>query len=72
MTAKDLSVIVRGVAPIIREYVASAVGALVDRLSALETRMAAVKDGRDGRDGEAALHGPVSLRPGVDRTRAPA
>ena len=51
MTPKDLSIIVRGVAPVIREYVAASVGGWVDRLTAIEQRMASVKDGRDGRDG---------------------
>lgn len=39
MTAKDLSVVVRGVAPIIREYVASSLMTFADGLKELSTRV---------------------------------
>ena len=57
MTAKDIGVVVRSIAPIIREYVSAAVGAFGERLTAIEQRMATVKDGRDGRDGATGPQG---------------
>jgi hypothetical protein len=65
MNSAALSVIVRSIAPVIREYVAAPVAMLTDRLTALETRMASVKDGRDGQKGEPGergAHGETGAR----------
>jgi hypothetical protein len=71
MTTKDLEVVVRGVAPIIKEYVAADTATLTARLEALEAKMLTVKDGRDGKDGERGDAGPPGP-PGLAGERGPA
>jgi integrin beta 3 len=76
----DLAALARGIAPVVREYVAAAIGGLADRLMVLEARMAAVRDGVDGapgpqgppgRDGSDGPQGPPG-RDGVDGAPGPA
>lgn len=52
MTAKDLGIVVRGIAPIIREYVGCALNPLGDRLNAIEHRLLSIRDGAQGQKGE--------------------
>lgn len=54
MTAKDFAVVVRGIAPVVREYVAVALVDVAARIKALEDRPAS----RDGKDGEKGQDGP--------------
>lgn len=56
MTAKDFAVVVRGIAPVVREYVAVALVDVAARIKALENRPAP-RDGRDGEKGQDGLQG---------------
>jgi hypothetical protein len=55
MTAKDLAIVVRGIAPVVRDYVTLGLSALSDRLKAIEDKPA--RDGRDGAIGPAGEKG---------------
>lgn len=56
MTADELGAVLKGIAPVVREYVSEALRGLTGRVEELETRPAvtgpAGKDGRDGIDGK--------------------
>lgn len=52
MKASELVIVLRGIAPVIVEQVEKAVGVFAARLTALEQRMATVRDGVDGQPGE--------------------
>lgn len=69
MNAKDLSVVVRGIAPVVREYVALGLTGLADRIKALE----AIPAGRDGKDGAAGSPGEKGQdgAPGPQGERGP-
>lgn len=51
MTAKDLEAVVEGIAPVVREFVSTALAGAIARLEALEARIGNVKDGKDGAPG---------------------
>lgn len=51
MKPSDVPVIVRGVLPVLREFIAVQIGAFDDRIKAMEQRVASVRDGRDGEPG---------------------
>lgn len=73
MTEKDLAVVVRGLAPVIREYVAAGIatglGVVVDRVKVLEDRPpVAGPAGPEGKPGPVGERGPVGAdgAPGRD------
>lgn len=55
MTAADLGAVLKGIAPVVREFIAGSVESLVKRLEAIEARP--VIHGKDGRDGERGPQG---------------
>lgn len=57
MTKGELVDVVRGMTPVVRDYVQGVVAGFGDRLLALEARMASVKDGATGPPGPAGLPG---------------
>jgi integrin beta 3 len=72
MTGKDLAVVVRGIAPVVREYVTLGLSGLSARLDALEQKTISVgRDGRDGAQGEKGLDGQPGA-PGERGAEGPA
>lgn len=65
MTRESIDRLIREFAPVVREFVAAAVGELTGRIKSLEERIAGIKDGRDGKDGERGIDGAPGAR-GID------
>jgi integrin beta 3 len=63
--ATDIDRLIREFGPVVRDYVAAAVGDVANRLKALEDRILAVKDGAPGPAGEPGPVGPAGER-GLD------
>lgn len=57
MKASDLPLIVRGVVPILREFLTQQLGSFSDRIVAMETVVANVRDVKDGKPGERGERG---------------
>lgn len=68
MKAAELVAVLRGIAPVIVEQVGKSAGVLADRLTALEGRMATIRDGIDGKPGERGERGEKGAdgRDGLD------
>jgi integrin beta 3 len=64
MTADDLTLLVKSLAPAVHGFVTKSLTGLTERLIALEQRLASVRDGRDGQPG---LMGPQGEK-GLDGT----
>jgi integrin beta 3 len=59
MTSKDLGMVVKGIAPVVREYVAASLHGFAERIKALEERQPlAGRDGEKGLDGAPGERGP--------------
>lgn len=69
MTVTELGTVIRGIAPVMKEYVTEAVKDFQNRLAALETR--APKDGKDGTPGAPGRDG-ANGRNGEDGKPGPA
>ena len=70
MTGKDLAVVVQGIAPVVREYVALGMNALVERIAALEAKSASPLNGKDGAPGPRGEKG-MDGQPGAPGERGP-
>jgi integrin beta 3 len=71
MTAKDLSIVVRGIAPVVREYVSLGMSGLAERLAALEAKTLTARDGAQGPPGPIGEKG-LDGAPGSVGERGPA
>jgi hypothetical protein len=74
MTPKDLGVVVKGIAPVVREYVAASLHGFAERVKALEDRPpVAGRDGAKGLDGAPGERGPEGPegKPGRDGAPGP-
>lgn len=57
MTSADLGALIKGLAPVLKEYVATTIAGVSNRMAAMESRLASIRDGKDGERGEKGENG---------------